>query len=92
MSNITRPDLLEQHTKDLVAMNADRRAVEMNRVMAGRAKYSIIECLGYGRCMFPTDGDRDGKRLCPFCMFYDDARTHTDAHAHRTAELFVKGH
>lgn len=92
MANVVRSDLLENRTSGLVAMNVERRESEMMRVTHGRSSYQIIMCLGGGRCMFPVDGDADGKRVCPFCLVYDERRSHTDAHAFKTAQHYVKGH
>lgn len=92
VANVVRSDLLDQRTKGLVEMNGGRRASEMRRCVDGRGEITIIMCLGLGRCMFPVEGDNDGKRVCPFCMFYGESTAHTDKHAHRAAEQFVKGH
>lgn len=93
MATVVRSDLLENRTKGLVDMNIERRESAMLRMMNGRSvNYSIIMCLGGGRCLFPIDGDNDGKRVCPFCLFYDERREHTDGHAFKTAQNFVKGH
>lgn len=87
---LARPDLHERLTNGIVKMNAERRASAFHRA---HQLYNtvLILCLGSGRCMFPADGDEDGGRVCPFCLVYDENRTHTDVHAARTVDRFVKG-
>lgn len=92
MASVVRTDLLERLTKGMVTLNGERRESAMQRCIRDRGPVTLVVCLGLGRCIFPADGDLDGKRTCPFCMQYDERAAHTDKHAHRAAEQFVKGH
>lgn len=83
-----RSDLVEEVTAKVVGANRDRRDAAMGRCILGREPADLIVCLGLGRCMFPSDSEA---HACPFCLRYDDRREHTDVHAARVTNVFVRG-
>jgi hypothetical protein len=87
-----RQDLLDSMTVGITQLNARRRADEMHRNGVERGDQDIVFCLGRGRCGFPENGDHDGKRFCPFCLYYKETRSNaSDWNAVQAIQKFVKG-